>query len=116
MTNVDPRAAAEKLKSEWEKDPPNSPSDRHQAAFLEQVCGHLGIEANSINVSHAARLMERLGLGQHHPAEYPKMLVTKDTLGRQVNVVYPNGHPQAGVPVVLHSAEEEDAYHANASK
>jgi len=115
MINMDPKAAAAKIRDAWQKEPPPvTPDDRHQLSFIEAVCKELGVEPTPVNTAHVAHLMAKAEIGQHRPDEYPKMLVTKDALNRTVNVVYPDGHELAGTPVVLHSSEEEDALHKDA--
>src|SRR5574337_2227599 len=111
MINLDPKAAADRIRDLLAKEPtPIQPQDRHQLSFLEKVCEHLGIEATPLNVAHVAHLMNKAGVDQHQPDEYLKMLTRKDADGYVIPVKYPEGHAKHGLNVVFHSREEEDEY------
>ena len=119
MTIMDPKAAAEAIRDAWKKDPPAppSPEGRHEMTFLEKVCEHLGVDPSPDHTAHVAHLMAKAGIEQHQADEYPKMLTKQvkrgpDTKGGTVALHWPDDHELAGLPVIVHSAEEEAEYNA----
>lgn len=108
---LDPKAAAEVIRKDWETEAgPLSPDDRRALTFLEEVCEHLGIEATPANAAHVGHLLSKHGIQQHDPAEYPKALNERDDRGRMVPAKYPHGHPCAGQDIVFADADEEEAW------
>lgn len=108
---LDPKATADRLRPLLAKEPPApAPDDQRKLAFLEEVCGHLDLDPNALNVSHVAKLMGEAGIEQHAADEYPKAVNGTDTRGRLVPLVWKPGHANAGQHIIFADADEETAF------
>lgn len=113
MPKLDAKAAAAAIRDQWTKEPPPvSAEEQHVQAYLTDVCKELGVEPTPINIAHASQLLAKAGVERHKPNEFPKAYNKKDDMGRIVPVVWPDGHPSAGLPVVFESEQDETAYEA----
>lgn len=98
---LDPKAAAERIRMKILSRPEISAEMRHISDFAKKVCEHLGIELDGANVIAVIKALQEERIKPHQAVEYPKMLT--DDKGKPVL----NEHD---VPIVFNDAEEEANY------
>lgn len=105
----DPKAVAALIKPHWDTLSPLSAEDVHAAHYLMAICEALGVTPDPINIPHLVALMKEKNIPMYRGDDYPKILTAPDKYGRDVQVLYPFGHPRYGQPVVFESAERKRA-------
>lgn len=112
---LDAKAAAERIhlavNAALATDHP-SPEARHTAAFVTDVCGHLGIEANNHNLTIVTAELAKADIVPHVVQDYPKMIGRRPLLGSDKQPQFDEfGRPRYE-DIIAHNEDDEKAWGA----
>lgn len=98
MRNLGAVEAANEIRNDVFNSPGLNPEHQHTIRFVQSVCSQLGLDHTPENMDKVATVLHKHDIGLHVGHEYPKFAV--------------RGHDSA--QKVVHSAEEEQAWHDEA--
>lgn len=112
MQILDAKAAAHAIHELVNKAIHPASDDHHIAAFVTEVCGHLGLEPSHTNVAIVTKALHESDIQPHRKQDYPKMLVGPEMKdGKETGRIVPITDA-TGAHIIFGSAEEEKAWMA----